>query len=303
MNSSDREIANLKEQDKLFLEINQKAFKELLTFVDFADDKLNIAFAEINFAQDRDLLIKKLIKHPSCKDIQFEILDLSDSNLRFVRDELIAALKNIKIVPDKKLILLITGLEKSIGVVDEYPEVLVNLNYVRDDLSKTVSYPIIFCLPEYALTRLAKYAPDFWAWKRKVFCFKSLKNQINIKNGEILSDKNIDAWKKVSDKRERVDLLLRLLKEQDFSQKSNLPNIFAIYGELSVSFFYLGDYQQTIYYGKKLLNLQKELGDRHGQAYCSVILGNAYDCLGEPQKAIDLHEQALYIAREFSDLM
>jgi hypothetical protein len=44
----------------------------------------------------------------------------------------------IKITPDKKLILLITGLEKSIGILEEYPSVLANLNFVRDDLRISV---------------------------------------------------------------------------------------------------------------------------------------------------------------------
>ena len=78
-------------------------------------------------------------------------------------NELVQAVQRIEINPSKKLILLITGLEKSIGILDEYPDVLVNFNFVRDDLSKTVPHPIVFCLPEYALTRLAKYAPDLWS--------------------------------------------------------------------------------------------------------------------------------------------
>ena len=211
MNSSNREIVDIDKRNKSFLEINQKAFKELLTFIDFADEKLNIAFAEINFAQNRDLLIEKLIEHPDCKDIQFEILDFSYPNLRFVRDELIAALKNIQITPDKKLILLITRLEKSIGVLDEYPDVLVNLNFVRDDLRHSVCHPIILFLPEYALTRLAKYAPDFWSWRRKVFYFITAKNTlVKTIDNIILSHNNIDSFE-LPERQNRIDLLLRLL--------------------------------------------------------------------------------------------
>ena len=83
MNNSDREIVEETEQNKSFLEINQQAFTELLTFVDFVDEKLNIGFVEVNFAQDRDILIEALINHQDCQNIQFEVLNFSDPNLRF----------------------------------------------------------------------------------------------------------------------------------------------------------------------------------------------------------------------------
>ncbi|MEL6578142.1 MAG: tetratricopeptide repeat protein [Cyanobacteria bacterium J06621_12] len=294
-------MVNLGDKNQSFLEINQKAFKELLTFVDFADQKLNIAFAEVNFAQDKDLIISKLIKHPNCKDIQFEILDLSDPNLRFVRDELVTALKDIKIAPDKKLILLITGLEKSIGILDEYPEVLVNLNYIRDDLSKTVSHPTIFFLPEYALTRLAKYAPDFWAWSRKAFCFKTINyNFDQATNNTIFSDKSINSLELI-EKNERVDFLLRLLSEYEFSNKQNFKSIINIYKELGLAFRTLGDYKRAIYYNQKSLKNSQNISYYNGEINALIGLGNTYDLSGEYQKAISCYQSSLKIARNISD--
>ncbi len=140
MNGNNREIPNAKNERDLFLRINQQPFSELLTFVDFVDDKLNIGLVEIKFSQDRDILIKALIEHPECQNIQFEILDFSSPNLRFLRDELVAALQHIKVQPHKKLILLITGLEKSIGIVEEYPAVLTNLNFFE------TIYEIVFLI-------------------------------------------------------------------------------------------------------------------------------------------------------------
>ncbi len=42
---------------------------------------------------------------------------------------------------------------------------------VKAQAATDVPHPILFFLPDYALTRLAKYAPDFWAWRRGVFRF------------------------------------------------------------------------------------------------------------------------------------
>jgi tetratricopeptide (TPR) repeat protein len=49
--------------------------------------------------------------------------------------------------------------------------VLQDLNYVRDSFSDKVPYPLVFFLPDYAITRLAKFAPDFWAWQLGIFEF------------------------------------------------------------------------------------------------------------------------------------
>jgi tetratricopeptide (TPR) repeat protein len=58
-----------------------------------------------------------------------------------------------------------------IGVFGDYPPVLQDLNFVRDAYKTSVPHPILFFLPDYAITRLAKFAPDFWAWRSAVFRF------------------------------------------------------------------------------------------------------------------------------------
>ena len=70
---------------------------------------------------------------------------------------------------DKKLVLIIQGLEKSIGKNGDYPPVLQDLNFVRDAFTNSVPYPIVFFLPDYAIARVVKFAPDFWAWKSGFF--------------------------------------------------------------------------------------------------------------------------------------
>jgi hypothetical protein len=158
---------------EVFIARNQQSLAELVMFVDFADEKLTIGFVEVNFAKDRDNLIEIITTHPQCQDIQFEVVKLSDPNLRFVRDAIVEELNKIQRDEGKKLILIIIGLEKSIGMSGDYPPVLQDLNFVRDAFTASVPHPILFVLPDYAITRLAKYAPDFWAWGRKVFHFET----------------------------------------------------------------------------------------------------------------------------------
>ena len=293
------------QKNKFFWDINQRAFTELLTFIDFVDHKLNIGLVEINFAQDRDLLIEALVSHHNCQDIQFKVLNFPDPKLRFLRDELVTALKQIKIPPGKKLILLITGLEKSIGVLGEYPDVVVNLNFIRDDLRATVPHPILFFLPDYALTRMAKYAPDFWAWNRKVFYFKTVKKTLDLAiNKTIYSDRSINSLE-ILEKQERISLLLSLLSEYRLTDKQeskqNLPTLINIYTQLSIAYHTIGEYRKSIKYSQQSLITAKQIGDRHGVASSLNNLGNAYNSLGEYQRAIDFHQKSLKIKREIGD--
>ena len=305
MNSSDQKIVETKEKNQSFLNINQQVFTELLTFVDFSDEKLNIGFVEVNFAKDRDILIKELTEHQDCQNIQFEVLHFLDPGLRFLRDELVAALKNIEVSPNKKLVLLITGLEQSIGVLEEYPDVLTNLNFVRDDLRHSVNYPLILFLPQYALTRLAKYAPDFWAWRRKVFSFKTITSTLDATVERTVSLYQNSQGLALPDKQERIDLLLGLLSEYNSfdlqESRHNLPVIINIYNQLSTTYYSIGKYQQSIKFAQQSLQIARTIGDRSGEASSLGNLGNIYYALGEYQQTIDYHQQALEIFQQIGN--
>ena len=54
------------------------------------------------------------------------------------------------------------------------------------------------------------------------------------------------------------------------------------------------------YYEKHLTNA-KEIGDRAGEGQAYGNLGNAYQSLGDYQKAIEYHEKDLKIAKEIGD--
>ena len=305
MNSNNQETANIKKKNKLFFDANQQPFMELLTFIDFVDNKLNIGLVEINSAQDRDILITALINHPNYQDIQFEILDFPDPSLRFLRDQLVAALKQIDIATNKKLILLVTGLEKSIDILKEYPDVLVNLNFVRDDLRSSVPHTLLLFLPDYALTRLAKYAPDFWAWTRKVFYFKTVKSTLDKPiDNTIFSARIIDTLE-LPEKQKKIELLLGLLTEYNFSDKQrnqrDLQACIDIYHQLGNVYYSLEEYQQAIDFHQKSLAIKRQIGDRHGEAKSLNNLGSAYKALGKYQQAIESLHQSLAIFQQIGD--
>ena len=142
-----------------FTALNQAEFQFLLAFVRMSKG-FKFAFAEINFPPDNDNLIAALTVQPSCQQIQFAVINVDDPDLHFLLSELTTKVAEIVPEPDKKLVLIVRGLEKSIRTTGDYPNVLANLNYARDGFTVAIPHPIVFLLPDYAVTRFALFAPD-----------------------------------------------------------------------------------------------------------------------------------------------
>jgi tetratricopeptide (TPR) repeat protein len=210
-----------------FLAINQQILSKLLTFVDFAAG-LTIGFIEIDREQERDWIVDWLIDAPQCQDIQFLVLTYESPDLRFLLDEILKSLPQ-DLPTDKNLVLIIKGLEYSIGHT-EYPPVLQNLNFVRDAFVDAVPYPIIFCLPSYQITSFANYAPDFWAWKSGLFKFESVEQEQIFVNS---SPVDYTPIRRTPEPQSRIDLLLRLLVEYEADPNNvNLSTVVSILQQL-----------------------------------------------------------------------
>jgi len=309
LNSPKKSLALLKQMSEreVFISRNQQSLAELVTFLDFADERLTIGFVEVNFAKDRDCLIDIITTHPQCQEFQFEVLNLSDPNLRFVRDAIVEKLNKISKDKDKKLVLIIIGLEKSIGMSGDYPPVLQDLNFVRDAFTASVPHPILFVLPDYAITRLAKYAPDFWAWGRKVFHFETGQlTRDEAIHQTIGSDRMLGSLE-LSEKQERIDLLQRLLMEYCPSGYSdtgtNLKTRINILIQLGEAYYSQGEV------AKANENLEQALGLANDDDNLASLNATALHELGiiqlnqgRFQDAIALFQQSLNIARHIGDV-
>jgi tetratricopeptide (TPR) repeat protein len=195
---------------------NEETIAELARFIDFAEG-FTIGFIEVSFPDDIESLLKVLRKRPECRLVDFQIFDISDPNLTYLQDELTQRINQLPkpvstlIVP--KRVILIKGLENAIGLFGDYPPVLQDLNFVRDALADSVPYPVLFCLPSYAINRVIKYAPDFWSWKSGVFKFKSIQS-----SEDNASIRGLHATKLMGsltqlERQERLQLLERLAQE------------------------------------------------------------------------------------------
>jgi tetratricopeptide (TPR) repeat protein len=64
--------------------------------------------------------------------------------------------------------IFVSGIEALIPSVEPHPALFPLLNQLRERFRK-LSCSVVFWLSDYALTRIAKESPDFWAWRSGVF--------------------------------------------------------------------------------------------------------------------------------------
>ncbi|MCY7382989.1 MAG: tetratricopeptide repeat protein [Microcoleus sp. CAN_BIN18] len=291
------------------VEFNQESFDQLLTFVDIVpDNAFDLGYIQSNFAKDRDAIIQALINHPDCQDMQFEIWDFPDPDMRFLMDEILKVLPKVKVQADKKLIFIVRGVENAIGMTGEYPPMLVDFNWVRDAYPVKVRHLMLFCLPDYAITRVANFAPDFWAWNSGTFVFKT---PANTRDDAI--SQTLDASKGISncelpEKQERIDLLQRLLIEYTPSNgreetHEDLKTRIRVLNDLAIAYRSRSEYSTATYYLKQALDLAKDDEDFISlKANTLYELGWIQNDWGNPKEAIAFYQQSLELQEKIGNL-
>jgi tetratricopeptide (TPR) repeat protein len=287
---------------------NNDAIQGLLAMLDLSQG-FTIAFAECNFWQDGVALVsalnEEIASDPEWEELQLEAWEFNDPDLRYLLNELSKRLETLPRQEGKKLVLVLRGLENAIGVVGEYPPFLVDLNFVRDAYARLVPHPVVFVLPDYAITRVANFAPDFWAWKSSVFKFKTSQETREFALNKINSNRILGNYLK-PEKQERIDLLHRLLMEANPSgsdpvSNRNTASQINVLNGLGRAYDSLSEFQRAIDFYNQALELSRKCVDLGGEATSLEGLGNTYFSLGYCQQAIQFHHQALEIARRIGD--
>ncbi len=317
-----------------FVAKNRLMYDRLVTFLDFAPERFTLGFVSVNFGRDREALIQALQADPRNADLQIVALDFADRELRYFKDALVERLATITIVPHKKLVLMITGLEFSIGMLGEYPLVLQDLNYIRDAFVHTVPHPIVFLLPDGALTRLAKFAPDLWAWRKTVFGFESSAMAVDSAHRATFDSGRLDGSLSEAERHDRIDLLERLLTDsnQEYSEeeqarrctelgkhyrdlgrvdeaRTQLERALAIADkptsvrakalqELSELCRDQGEFDCALAYAKESVQISHELADYQTEAYASSIIANIEAIQGNIDQSLQLREQILQLCEQ-----
>ena len=279
---------------RLFLVKNQQRLAELLTFIDFAEG-LTIGFIEVNRNEEANWIVESLMNNSQCQNIQFIVLNIDDSQVRFLLDEILNYLSKNPPLEDKKQVLIIKGLENSIGFKD-YPPILQNLNFVRDAFTYDVPYPILFCLQNDTITRFARFAPDFWAWKSGIFKFESLPEEKNI-DRQFVNFARVLERDGVSETQARIDLLTRLFAE--YSAEKNISMMITTLQQLGVAYYRRGELQKAEESLLEAWNLSNQITSLEPTKVATLeTLGYVYKKLKKYEEAETIYQQVLNVYSE-----
>lgn len=161
-------LKNSATQDQAAFQTHNAAVLQKLVAFTTLSQNFTLGFVISPSPQETDWCIDFLRRHPDCQELDFVVLDFPDPNLRFLLEPIRQALPSTQ-TGAKQRVLILRGLEQAIGVLEPYPPLLVNLNFSRDSYRRQMPYPVLLMLPDYGVTRLARFAPDFWAWKSAEF--------------------------------------------------------------------------------------------------------------------------------------
>jgi tetratricopeptide (TPR) repeat protein len=282
---------------------NRETFDFLRAFLSMSKG-FKVAVAEINFPPDTDALIAALREHPDCQGIQFVVLKLDDRDLRFLLETVKKDLGMTVIEPDKKLVILIRGLEQSIGTSGDSPPLLTNLNYARDNFPLSLPYPTLLILPDYAVTRLARFAPDFWSWTSATFRFQTCRETRNLainRAFDHIAGPDLNRTYPKSERTERIELLERLLQEYPDDTGASIRTRIEILNQLGEEYRSIREFESAKEYFQQSLELNQEISDRYGAAISYNNLGNAYTLSEQYQEAIDFYQRSLEIFQKIGD--
>ena len=201
------------------------------------------------------------------------------------------------------LALSVYGLETSLRSDTPHPPLLAHLNLARERY-RELGGPLVLWLPDYALTRLAREAPDFWAWRSGVFEFApeaemaaSALRQMAYEPGLVTSSLNAAA------KRERLALLEQLLADYRLlgegpQERDAQAGILWKMGSLRQD---LGGYQAAQRDYQEALRIEQQLSDAQGSAGLLHNLGMLAHGQGDYAEARRLYQESLDINQQLGN--
>lgn len=203
-----------------------------------------------------------------------------------------------------KLAIFVHGLERSIPSREAYPPLLSALNLKRELFRQEVPHPLLLWLPDYALTALARKAPDFWAWRSGLYEFaperEAAEQSLEIVHGETIQI--IDNLSEQA-KRERLVMLKGLL--EDYLELGDSPREqeaqARILNNIGLTYHGLSEWTEAEHAYEESLNISRSLEDDEGAAVALNNLALVKQELGDIADAWRLCSESLAIKKKLSD--
>ncbi len=174
------------------------------------------------------------------------------------------------------------------------------LNISRDSFNDAFQCPIYLWLPEYAVIKITRNAPDYFSVRSGVFYFSSTAEQVISDIFQSTSSEWLETSSlPVAEKQKRILMLESLLAEYQGldEDKRDKQAEMRLYEQLADLFYSISKYDKAIDYYYKALAIAFDLDNFESQArYCSE-LGNICNERDDHVNAIEFNKLALKISK------
>ena len=193
---------------------------------------------------------------------------------------------------------MVFGFEHSVPSKGPAPA-LDELNQSREIFPMDFSGPLLIWLPDYALTRLAREAPDFWGWRSGVFEFYPELGLMASIEKTVMQDAVADSLSQ-DEKRERAAALEGLIEDYYELQRGKRENqaLAAVLHSLGNLRYQLGEYAEAKRLYQESMKISQELGDKSGVSRSLHQLGMLAQDMGDLDEARRLYQESMKIYQE-----
>ncbi|TFH53157.1 MAG: tetratricopeptide repeat protein [Methanothrix sp.] len=200
-----------------------------------------------------------------------------------------------------KSAIMVLGFEHSVPSDGPAPA-LDELNQSRDNFPKSFSGPVLIWLPDYALTRLAREAPDFWGWRSGVFELAPELRLMASLVKVVMQDADTDNLS-LSLKRERaaaLEVLIIYYQELKLGEREGQA-LAGVLNQLGNLRYLLGEDVEAKRLYENRLKISQELIDKKETLKALGKLGNLAYLMGDLTDARSLYLERLKISQELDD--
>lgn len=200
----------------------------------------------------------------------------------------------------------VSGLEYSLPTAAEAHATpfVANLNAARNSFSRVVPCPLVLWVPEYALTAIARGAPDFFSVRSGVYFFAPRPEEAaylteSMTTGEVWTLANLSF----AEKQERITAIETLIADYQalpLAQRDRYAEA-RLLARLGSLYLPLGQWAAAEAACQQSLVICREIGDRVSEGAVLNNLGNIYGQQGRWTEAEKCYQQSLVICREVGD--
>ncbi|NOQ64593.1 MAG: tetratricopeptide repeat protein [Methyloprofundus sp.] len=193
-------------------------------------------------------------------------------------------------------VVFIYGLEVLAHIKKRY--LMNELNWRRGHYGR-IEYPIVFWLPEFLLTDIFEYAPDFADWYSGIYEFSLVtpeKNTLALQAWDSVNENFVEQLS-LEEKQRWIVNLKNLLAELEGNNSKSRRDLLNRLGQLYDS---LGDYDKAMECYQQNLILCRELKDKENEAATLNNISQIYKVRGEYDTALGYLQSSLKICQEIS---